>query len=61
MTHVYVILYHSTQFHVFETSRTLVRLVLSQTPYMYFIVTVPDFIKFTYYHCTSIDYSVLYE
>ena len=36
-THVHVILYHSTQFHVFETSRTLVRLVLSQTV---FIITV---------------------
>ena len=23
--------------------------------------TVPDIIKFTYYHCTSIDYSVLCE
>ena len=23
--------------------------------------TVPDIIKFTYYHCTSTDYSVLYE
>ena len=22
---------------------------------------IPDIIKFTYYHCTSIDYSVLYE
>ena len=25
------------------------------------LFTVPDIIKFTYYHCTSIDYSVLYE
>ena len=23
--------------------------------------TIPDIIKFTYYHCTSIDYSVHYE
>ena len=23
--------------------------------------TVPDIIKFTYYHCTSIDYSILCE
>ena len=23
--------------------------------------TVPDIITVTYYHCTSIDYSVLYE
>ena len=23
--------------------------------------TIPDIIKFTYYHCTSIDYSVLCE
>ena len=25
------------------------------------VKTLPDIIKFTYYHCTSIDYSVLYE
>ena len=25
------------------------------------VYTVPDIIKFTYYHCTSIDYSVLCE
>ena len=24
-------------------------------------IIVPDIIKFTYYHCTSIDYSVLCE
>ena len=30
----------------------------SITPYYY---AVPDIIKFTYYHCTSIDYSVLCE
>ena len=58
----YILIQNYVRYHLTQTSVRAVKAVQEDSKlYLLHLYTVTDIIKFTFYHCTSIDYSVLCE